>query len=446
MRSRDFLTALRASFRAQVAEGERVLLAVSGGVDSSALMVASTLIREDLGIHFEVATIDHGLRLESASEAHAVLDRAQALGLTAHVRRVNVPTSGNLEAGARSVRYQALEDLRSQRALTWIATAHTASDQAETVLMRLGRGSALRGARGIAARKGRIIRPLLELVREECVGFVHSHGIPYFSDPMNLEPRFLRTRVRHELLPRFQEVLGAAATRHLASFAAHAAEDEAFLAGLAQAALTRLTLENGSLDAAGARALHPALQGRVFVAWLETEGLQPERADLNAVREALLHLKDQPLDSGALVRATGGTLRLERAPPPGPPKSQRLEGEGSVLWAPWYLVRSDGSPALEAGERRFTLLHEGPVWVRARRPGDRVQGADGRHRKVQDVLVDARIPREARASWPLLCDAADRVMWVIGVWPQTSGPGLGVACVRALRKGVLLSATSERSL
>jgi len=164
---RELLELLEAAYLRWVGHGARVLLAVSGGGDSLALLVGSAALRQPLDLKLEIATLDHGLRAGSDAEGRAVEKLSAELGLSWHTRALSLAAGPGVEARARRARYQALEEIRRAQGLDWIATAHTASDQAETVLMRLARGSALSGAAGILERRGRVIRPLLRCTRSQ---------------------------------------------------------------------------------------------------------------------------------------------------------------------------------------------------------------------------------------------------------------------------------------
>ncbi|HET9452082.1 MAG TPA: tRNA lysidine(34) synthetase TilS, partial [Aggregicoccus sp.] len=196
------LRALSSSYQRERLVGSSLLLAVSGGADSVALLVGSAQLAPALRLRLEVGTLDHGLRPECGAEVQAVLALAARLGLPAHARTLQLPADvPALEERARAARYAALEALRAERDLARIATGHTASEQAETLLMRLVRGSALKGARAIHASRGRLVRPLLALPRAALRDFLAEQGVGFHEDPMNADPRFLRARLRHAVLP-----------------------------------------------------------------------------------------------------------------------------------------------------------------------------------------------------------------------------------------------------
>ena len=208
-------------------EGGRVGLAVSGGPDSLAMLL---LAHAAVPGEFEVATVDHGLRAESVAEANFVGEICAGLGVPHTVLSVQV-APGNLQDEARAARYAALASWAVERGLGAIATAHHADDQAETVLMRLNRGSGLAGLAGVRARgtvpgsKLPLIRPLLDWRRDELAAIVARAGVAAVTDPSNSDPRFDRARIRAALAE--AEWLDPAA---IAQSAAHLAEAEETLA------------------------------------------------------------------------------------------------------------------------------------------------------------------------------------------------------------------------
>jgi tRNA(Ile)-lysidine synthase len=208
-------------------EGGRLGLAVSGGPDSLAMLL---LAQAAIPGRFEVATVDHGLRAESAAEAGFVQGTCSAFGVPHATLRVEV-TAGNLQDEARSARYAALASWAAERELDAIATAHHADDQAETLLMRLNRGSGLSGLAGVRARgvvpgrKLALIRPLLDWRRDELSAIVERAGVAPVEDPSNADPRFDRARIRAALAG--ADWLDPAA---MAQSAAHLADAEETLA------------------------------------------------------------------------------------------------------------------------------------------------------------------------------------------------------------------------
>ena len=235
-----------------IADDASLILAVSGGPDSVALMHAAAHLVETDARHWRltVAHLDHGLRPDSADDATFVADAAAGLSLAYELRLTDVRalarTEGrSIEEAGREARYRFLEALTPQDAL--IATAHTADDAAETVLLNLLRGTGLSGVRGIPARRGRIVRPLLTMRRHELRDLLDVAGIAYRLDPSNDDPAYLRNRVRGQLVPLLEELRSGAIDR-IGRFSRLASEDEMLLDELAAAELLRRGTSDGGVD------------------------------------------------------------------------------------------------------------------------------------------------------------------------------------------------------
>ena len=224
-----------------------LILAVSGGPDSMALMHGAARLASRGNWRVTVAHLDHALRPDSAQDATFVADAAAALRLPFESRRADVAALArgegrSIEDAGREARYRFLEEIAPDGAL--IATAHTADDAAETVLLNLMRGSGLGGVRGIPARRGRVVRPLLGERRATLRALLDAAGIAYRLDPTNTDPAHLRNRVRAELLPLMEELRPGAVER-IGQFSRLAAEDDELLDEIAAAELVRRTTAAG---------------------------------------------------------------------------------------------------------------------------------------------------------------------------------------------------------
>src|SRR5256886_7853364 len=197
------LETVRATLRrhAMLTGGEHVVIGVSGGADSTALLSVLTSLTSAYRLRLSALHVDHRLRPESWRDAEHVQALGARLGVPVDVIPVAVSSNGSLEAAARQARYAALERHANQIGADRIALGHTADDQAETVLMRVLEGAGLRGLAGIPPTRGRIIRPLLDLRRAELTAHLDAVGLAWIEDPTNRDLRFLRNRIRHDLLP-----------------------------------------------------------------------------------------------------------------------------------------------------------------------------------------------------------------------------------------------------
>ncbi len=235
-----------------IADDACLLLAVSGGPDSMALLhgAAELVARGTRRWQLEVAHLDHGLRSGSGDDAAFVAAAAAELGVSCHVGSADVAALArddgrSLEEAGRVARYAFLASVAEPDAL--IATGHTADDAAETVLINLLRGSGLGGTRGIPSRRGRVVRPLIGERRQALRSLLEEAGIEYRDDPSNLDPAFLRNRIRREVLP-LLDAIRAGATDAIARFSRLATADDDLLESLAADELSRRRTSPSEVD------------------------------------------------------------------------------------------------------------------------------------------------------------------------------------------------------
>lgn len=425
--------------------GDRVLVAVSGGPDSLALLQALCLLGNEYALQLRVAHLDHGTRPETGQELLFVQRIAQELGLPCSVRAVDVPAYRRarrlpLQVAAREVRYRFLEEEAVVHGCNRIALGHTADDQAETVLMRLLRGSGPRGLSGIPPVRGPYIRPLIEVTRPEIEEFLRDQGMEYIQDPSNLKPIYLRNRVRLELLPglrAYNPNLPQALTR----LADILRQEDRYLEEHCHGLLSDLLLERSEgrlvLDRGRLMELPLALQRRVLRA-----GILQMKGDLRSISQGPLEEILEGLagkEAGKRYRLPGlwvekgqkGLLLLQEGRRGEPKKGERVE----EVELPLPGLREISDLALvfelslqERDEARLQVQHgdpwlalfdyeqiQLPLRVRTRRPGDRFHplGAGGK-KKLKTFFIDEKIPRDQRDLTALLV-SGEEVQWVVGV-------------------------------
>jgi tRNA(Ile)-lysidine synthase len=307
-------------------DAKALLIAVSGGPDSTALLLmAAEWAKRRAKTRIEAATVDHGLRPESANEATAVGEICARLGVGHRVLKWKgaKPTS-RLQERAREARYRLLIDHAKAIGGEVLMTAHHADDQAETVLFRLLRGSGVAGLRGmdvISMRDGMTIaRPLLGLKKRDLIAFAEARGAPFIDDPSNADPRFARTRLRALLVRLGEEGLDAQALDRLAR---RARETEEALARLTTEIEARIGLE-GALDARALFAAPIAIAQRILTRRIaETGGRDASRIGLEKVETLATDLRDALEERRAYGANVGGAIvrltakgRLSFAPEP----------------------------------------------------------------------------------------------------------------------------------
>ena len=315
------VAALRSAVRPGLRASARpVLVACSGGADSLALAAALAAEARAAGVTVGGVTVDHGLQAGSAERAAATAELLRGLGL-APVLVVPVDASGpgGPEAAARSARYAALAAVAAGHGAR-VALGHTLDDQAETVLLGLGRGSGPRSLAGMVDQRedggGTWWRPLLGVRRSTTRQACADQGLPVWDDPWNADPRFTRVRLRTEVLPLLEDVLGGGVAPALARTAAMLREDVEALDALAAAELPRLRGPDGDLPAGPVAALPAALRRRVLRGWLLAGGVPDLRSvHLAAVDALLTRWRGQGpvgLPGGAVVLRSSGRLVLQR--------------------------------------------------------------------------------------------------------------------------------------
>ncbi|MDX2967719.1 tRNA lysidine(34) synthetase TilS [Kribbella solani] len=225
-------------------QGTAVLVACSGGTDSLALAAATAFEAPKLGLRAGAVIVDHGLQADSAHIAATAAEQCRTLGLDpVQVRPVTVGTEGGPEGAARTARYDALRDAADELAADVVLLAHTRDDQAETVLLGLGRGSGARSLAGMAPAVGLLRRPLLDVPRATTAAACIASGLRPWHDPHNDDPQYTRVRVRHEVLPILEEALGPGVVEALARTAGLLRADadalDQLAADVAETALSR---------------------------------------------------------------------------------------------------------------------------------------------------------------------------------------------------------------
>ena len=387
-----------------------LVVAVSGGADSTALLILLSKLAPPLGLDLHVAHFDHRIRPRaSAQDATFVADLAQRYGATIRIGRAE--TAPKSEDEARELRYAFLRRAARELGATAIATGHTRDDQAETVLLHATRGSGLAGLAGMRPKRDDIVRPLLAIGRADTEAVCQEAKVTPRDDRSNTDQKFARNRIRHKVLPELERInpQARAALARLADAAAAAADA---LQHAAERALDRAATPGGiALDRLDDAARDDALA----VAWTRATGRSlaaKHRAALAALAAGRDGSASLDLPGGRAVREYA-TLRLETGPAGtnDPPAEARLVAGTPVVWGGWTLTLSDSGTAT-------TLSAPAPagaadLLVRSRRPGDRL---GGRLRiKVQDLFTDAKVPARARASHPLVVTGGGEVWWVVGL-------------------------------
>jgi tRNA(Ile)-lysidine synthase len=420
--------------------GETVLVAVSGGADSVALLDLLRALGPALRVSLHVAHVHHGLRAEAEADADFVRELCERLGTPFHLERVEVrcgPPWQGLESEARRARYAALLSRARVLGADRIATGHTADDQAETVLMRLLEGAGPRGLAGIAPARGLLVRPLLETRRSAIERHLRERGLDWIEDRTNRDVRFLRNRIRHAVLPFLGEIWGPGVVESLCRSAAVTRRWVAELEERARGELGRLAARGPVglvCPVAELRALPEELAFQVLLlAAAELGEARPLRgAAQRAVRRLLRPVAGRrALRLGGLaLELSGRWLRIGPVQPAGlaarewtvpgtlelPEVGLRLEARCFERPAGYAPPRERDRVAFDADRLPSTLA------VRPRRAGDRFVPFGGAgERRLKSFFIDAAVPRWERPRVPLI-EARGEIIWVAGLRRGLAAP------------------------
>lgn len=398
------LNKLRAFLKEQalLSPGDKVIAAVSGGADSVAMLFALYLLRDELGITLEAAHFNHHLRgAESDRDEAFVTDFCGRYDIPLHLGSGRiVPGKKGLEAAARDARYAFLRRLPGK-----VATAHTADDNAETVLMRLIRGTGLKGLGAIAPVSGNVIRPMLTVTRDDVEAFLEEYALPHVEDSSNGTDDFLRNRIRHGILP-LMRAENPRIGENLSAMALLLRQDEACLQAMIP--------EEQVPDVSRLKAMEPALRRRALERFLKAQGVrEPEQIHILQAEQLLYHWSPS-----AAMQFPGGVtigrqydrlVRLECAPEL---PETRLSVPGETCIGGKRFV-SEYATDLEERPDSVLVCPAGVLTVRSRRSGDTMR-LPGGTRSLKKMYIDRKIPASQRAAVPVLAD--DRgVLAVFGI-------------------------------
>ena len=415
----DLLDRFSHHLRSLALTPKRVLVAVSGGPDSVALLDLLHRTRELHGLDLIVGHVDHGIHPDSARVARDVADLAAGLRIPCFVEPADLG-AGASETRAREARYRLLFALADRLGIGPVLTAHHADDQVETVLLRFLGGSGPAGLAGMGSRSGRLIRPLLPFRREDLRRYVEARELSVWHDPSNSDPAHLRSWLRQELLPILRERLPDSDAR-LARVGSLAGKDRRAW-DLVLEQLPELDphsdQEGISVAANCLRAYDSTLAEALLRAVARRAGCVLGSVRAGRVLALLEGESGRTVELGHGWRAELAFDRLRLLAPglPGSAPLELLGAEGVGSWGRWRLKwTTEAAPDRQAREALTAWFRPEPLRVRTWSPGDRVHPLAGRGRRlVVRCFQDARVPRSSRGRWPVIT-GGESVVWVPGV-------------------------------
>jgi tRNA(Ile)-lysidine synthase len=414
MNERDMFARVRAE--GLLSRGRAVLVLLSGGRDSTCLLDVAVRIAGADAV--SALHVNYGLRgASSDADERACRELCARLGVALEVRRPAPRARGNLQAWAREVRYREAGELARARSAD-VATGHTATDQAETILYRLASSPSRRALLGMRPREGSLVRPLLRFTREDTTAYCQERGLSWREDASNASGRYARNRVRAGLLRALSEVHPGALGNVLGL--AEVLRDEA---EVLDALVEEAVGADGGVTLEALRGLPAALR-RLVVQRLADEAAGGFAPGVGRRADDLAALTDRGtamLDVGCGLRAIVeyGRVRIERlgasraAPAP---EQIVLAIPGSAAFGALEIRCEVGAPAREPGVLDRATLGSSQLLVRTWRPGDRMEplGLGGATKSLQDLFTARRVPRLERAMVPVV-ESVGQIVWVAGV-------------------------------
>jgi tRNA(Ile)-lysidine synthase len=419
------LDSLAGAVRSSGLVGERSsgIALCSGGADSACLLAG---LVGAVGCEGVVALhLNYALRPDSAEDERTCAELCERFGVELAVERPQLPGDGNLQAEAREARYSAAERLRAERGLDWIATGHTRTDLAETVIYRLASSPGRRALLGLPPRRGAVVRPLLGIGRAQVRELAQSAGLPFRDDSSNELPTYARNRIRNEVMPVLEE-LGPAAEVTIAETQAELREEAEALEALAAAALASAGAGGTSVSSVGAEGLaglDPAIR-RLAMRTL-AERAAGRQVPLGRERAAEIWRLARSAEGGVVELGGGLEARAEHGhlifalPGEAPAGDATLRVPGSCRFGAWE-VRAElrEPPAHPSGSEAAVLdpgALDGTLLVRPWRDGDRMRplGLNGT-KSLQDLFTDRKVPRSLRRTLPVVTSGG-RIAWIAGV-------------------------------
>lgn len=379
-----------------ISPGDQIVCAVSGGADSMALLWGLYLLKDEWKFDLSAAHFNHHLRgAESDRDEAFVREFCAGYGIPLSVGSAEVvPGKKGLEAAARDARYAFLRILPGK-----IATAHTADDNAETLLLHLVRGTGLKGLGGIRPQNGNVIRPMLNVTRQDVEDFLAEYAVPHIEDSSNHTDAFLRNRLRHNIMP-LLKAENPRIAENLSAMALRLRQDEQ--------ALNDLATLDGPPQVYVLREMAPAVRARALEQFLKASGVREPEAAHIAQAEALVFSGNPSARASFPGGVTiGRNYEILEVLPEQPPEVR---------------CKITVSPAAEIINTAdtFTVIPQGEVYARARQSGDSIRLSGGT-KSLKKLFIDRKIPAAQRSSIPVICDE----MGILGVY------GIGVNLDRA---------------
>jgi len=407
-----------------IKKGDHILVGVSGGVDSVVLLNILAKIQSKMNLKIAVAHVNYGLRKESDKDNELVRELAKKYGFPFFEEKVQL-SGGNIEEKARDIRYGFFNEICKHNGMNKIAVAHHKNDLIETFFLNLTRGSGLTGLVSMKPKNGNLIRPLLFSTRKEIEKYAKANKLESVEDSTNKDLSIKRNLVRHKIIPEFEK-MNPDFVETIDEEIQTLREANDVISSITEGHYKKMAKETGDsveISVKSLCSLHPYLQSEIL-----RKALLHVKGDLRDISrkniEDIMNLTEKPygtkkvhLPEGLLVERIYDKIRLEKWEKPlsVKPKKKTLEIGKKVIFGKWGFFLENTS---EFNQKKFKNLvyldiHKaGELLVRCRLNGDRIDIREGKTKKLQDIFVDAKVPRSERDSYPVIVNKENKVVLI----------------------------------
>lgn len=406
---------------------DSILIGVSGGVDSVVLLDILSKLQKKLGIRLAIAHVNYGLRKEADKDNKFVKDLAKKYELPFFEKKVKL-SGGNIEEKARNIRYDFFHEICEQEKMDKIAVAHHKNDLVETFFLNLSRGSGLTGLVSMKPKNGNLIRPFLFATRKEIENYARDNRLKFVEDVTNKDLTIKRNLIRHKVIPEFEKT-NPDFVLTLTQEIQNLREADDVISSIAKKHYKKMAKEakdSVSFSVMELVKINPYLQSEVLreaVRYVKGDLKNVSRKNIEDMQKLLKKTngtKEMHLGEGLIVRRTYDKLevRKEAKSPAEKPKIIRLKMGEEAFFGSWrlFLGKQMRKNTHDGKNLVFLDIKKTPTLrVRCRKTGDRVSIGGGGTKSLQDVFVDAKVPREMRDSYPIVVSAKDEVIWIPGI-------------------------------
>ncbi|RJO62313.1 tRNA lysidine(34) synthetase TilS [candidate division WS5 bacterium] len=407
-----------------IQKGDKVLVGVSGGIDSVVLLDILCNVRKKLNIQIAVAHINYGLRKESDRDAAFVGSLAKRYDVPIYTGKMKLQGS-NLEERARDIRYSFFNKILGKKNFQKIAVAHHKNDMVETFFLNAARGSGLTGLVSMRPKTESLIRPLLFATRSDIEDYAGKNSLKFVEDVTNKDLSIKRNLVRHKVIPSLSGI-NPDLVETIANEVENLRKAQDLLSEITEKYYKKMANERKSsvsLAVKDLQKLHPYLRSEVLrrsIFYVKRDLKNISRKNIESILKLIesTHGTKKVMLPGRLIASrTYDKLNIERRTksPAKMPKKMRLTPGKELTFGKWRLFLEKGEAFRDEEDKSLVFLNiqkELKLLVRCRKPGDRITIGQGKTKSLQDIFVDAKIPQKERDAYPVIVNEDDEIIWI----------------------------------